>query len=511
MAYDLSNMGPIINQFGGATQGIGQGIADRTKMLGRRSLWENLTKKHTDRAEKRALSELGLVAPPVPGMDGYLEFQKQLQAAKNAGNMAMALSPLSEPYAFNELGYGLKKDGTSGKADPLATPEAQAKQRQLLTGYATANTQLATAQQAGDTPTYQAALQSMNDITAQYKMLTGDDITKVFNPLSAVSSSAANTKEGLIKTGRLQDQALGRRQAASTDARARVDKWVAEKAGSKTKLKDLARGVAMSRSLINLSDSEKATPEALYASIKALSGIIEPGLAVTDSEVKGYMGANFFTGMANGVNSVGSALKKGLKDFQGMYPTAKDLGTANPATLRSVLKLADELGRTGTSFLEQIVSGSTTNLSGILERQLRATYKADIPPADLTEIIESAVAELGQRLKTDFSTDALPAVAADAYMTKAEKAKAKAAANPPADGAVALNADGTPITLPTLDEVKNYKKSNTNLAGSQVGPIVGNAINSVVDSAIGSDTPAETTSTRASRLRALKKTRGTKE
>ena len=143
---------------------------------------------------------------------------------------------------------------------------------------------------------------------------------------------------------------------------------------------------------------EDENPASLFASVKLLSNVIEPGLSVNEGEVRGYMGANWATELLQNIGTAKN-LYNGLTQSASIAEAQAKTGNQNPETIKQMKVLARNLQQAVIGLKQSAVNGGVNTIVDNLKQDLRAIYGDAIPQ----EVIDGFASRAKSRLEANMT------------------------------------------------------------------------------------------------------------
>ena len=363
----LMQMGPG-NIFGGLGKNLGAGIGGGITKQIRRPLFNKLVDKfrtgNEDKARLSTLAQMGLTAAPMQGSEQYPIFEQMLEANQNLLNQRADRSQElweTDPTAAREylLGEQAMKFGGTGAITKPSKSELAAGAEGLREVMMDANTQATRAEFAigrdqsdVNWAEYEKAVDALDRAAADYTVAavgSGLDASKVL-PQSV--SQRMTRMKSLLETRNVAGQGAARVNSAVSQVLAAIDKKATGFAAKvKPALEEMRKIFSAQKDVEGLLanyEAIKKDPNALFQAIKRLAQAIEPGLQVTEGEVAGFAGENFFT--------------KTL----GLIASAK---SGIPQLFKSLPKVQVASGRQSEELLKKVLGQAT--------RTIRSTQEAN--------------------------------------------------------------------------------------------------------------------------------------
>jgi hypothetical protein len=184
-------------------------------------------------------------------------------------------------------------------------------------------------------------------------------------------------------------QLTGYKVEAINSANSAIRDWVSSRKGYVDKFRDVSNA-------INLLKKLKVTDaSSLFSIVKLLSSIIEPGMAVTEGEVAGYMGN---TAVTNWLTTINSVVKGFEETFNTSKPTLEEIRAKtrniDSATAQTLKTLADTLGVEAIGNWKTASEMGLAGITGNIQNDVNNKYKDQLPAQDIKNIQDNIASRL---------------------------------------------------------------------------------------------------------------------
>lgn len=208
-----------------------------------------------------------------------------------------------------------------------------------------------------------------------------------------------------------------------------VKNYIATKKQFLDNLAKVKNGVALLNQIRESNDPTQNVAN-LFAVVKLLSQTIEPGMSVTEGEVRGYLGENEIGGMIDKIRSIKGVASGVLRGATTLEEAQINAATANPKQVRSLLNMAKQFGNTAMGTWNKLVNGTTTQMANLINNDIDTKYG------------RSAIADRLQSIKANTETKIKTYLGQTGKVTD-------------------ILAEGAPMVAPTISPLAEAQKSAT--------------------------------------------------
>jgi len=394
----LMQMGPG-NVFGGLGKGLGAGIGGGITKQIRRPLFNKLADKYVKgkegMAEQAALSTLGLTQAPEAGAPQYENFMMQmnqaLAPAQGRADTARALweqdPDAANKYLLAESTQDKRKAaGKLTKAELVGSPAA----RTIMMQIDEIRKKMV---EPGLAPQEFASLQvEKQGLMDKFFGVTGHNLSdQTFNQYRDLYlTPEKKEKEKLdidAKSAAAADRVL---KEAQTFAEKKITNAKADKLVNQAN--QLSPAVARIQNLTDSFDAVKEDPSSLFAAVKSLAQIIEPGLQVTEGEARAFLGETAVQRFVQTLNQGGEAASTAIRSFFNMDDTAAAAAYDSPKQLWELLVMASNMASATQSAYQGLLEEIPLRAMAASDANIQALFTSNaILSPDKKDAIQKSV------------------------------------------------------------------------------------------------------------------------
>jgi hypothetical protein len=174
---------------------------------------------------------------------------------------------------------------------------------------------------------------------------------------------------------------------------------------------DGAMQLARAKSLMSGIVSNSDDPAALFAGVKILSNVIEPGLAVTEGEVRGYAGDNSITEIMTTMRALINALPGiGGKSVDEVQQEARK---ANPMQIKQIQKLFNTMVPKIDDTYNNLLTAGSNEIESIIKNDIVGVYGGAIDQNIIDDLVSNGKAKLQMYLNANAGKIELPKIEED--------------------------------------------------------------------------------------------------
>lgn len=401
MAFrDYSQQFAPVNVFGGLGKGLGEGLGRGVTKSIRRPLFKKLADKFRTENEAKAqlntLAQMGLQAPPVQGDTQYPIFQDMMaqnlsvlnQRPDRAQELWETDQEAAQEYLLGEdklyaAKGGKGKDGKEAlNANPQALADATAivnLRERLITEKDPAKRQQLTGELV--------KLEGMYEFNYGEKAPSRDTLNQyrdaALAPTKALKEQQDINKAIDSKVTEIWNQI----PKAKTDLKAKIGQAV------QTLLKLRTSQTRLEKYKSNW-NPEMSNAVEQAAVIKELGLAIEPGLQVTEGEVKLFQGENWAQSIAQGLADLGDGIAAAFGSGGSIDKVAQEAGSDNPEVVKYALMKASEVVSSTQQVIQEFIRNAAASTKEATQAEINTLVDlSQTIPLDLKPQVKQGVDE----------------------------------------------------------------------------------------------------------------------